>query len=148
MRWHINTLDQQLAQMNEHLSERVWLHHLSETVSTKTKSLKKLTWTRWQSCCIRFHCIGQVYLIKWPASVRWHLFSQMTELVMVTLFTPFSLFSGMKGDTKRRLPSITLNLHQNKFETLVLTHSSPRGEICELSYRSRTRTSPHPGRKR
>lgn len=80
--------------------------------------------------------------------IRRHLFSQMTELVMVTLFTPFSLFSAMKGDTKRRLLSITLNSPQNNIEMLVLTHDSPRGEICESSYRLRTRTSPHPGRKR
>lgn len=81
-----------------------------------------------------------------------HSFSQMTELVMVTLFTPFSLFGAIEGDTKRHPYSITLNLPQNKFETLVLTHDGPRGEICESSFRSKTRpTSPppiHPGRKR
>lgn len=76
-----------------------------------------------------------------------HLFSQMTGLVMVTLFTPFNLLRAMKGDTKRRLLSITLNSPQNNFEMLVLTHDSPRGEICESSYRLRARTSPPPRKK-
>lgn len=82
------------------------------------------------------------------ANLHRHLFSRMTERVMATLFTPFSLSSAMKGDTKHRLRSITLNSPQNNFETLVLTHDSPRGEISESSYRLRARSSPHLRRKR
>lgn len=62
-------------------------------------------------------------------------FSQMTGVVMETHLTPFSLLNAIKGNTKRQLLSITLNSPHNNFETLVLTHEGPRGEISESTYR-------------
>lgn len=77
---------------------------------------------------------GHLFIIE---NTHQRLFSQMTELVMVMLFTPFSRCKVIKGDTKRHPPTITLNLPQNKFEMPVLTNDSPRGEVCESSYRLR-----------
>lgn len=51
-------------------------------------------------------------------------FSRMTGLVMATLFASFSLLSAMKGDTKHRPLSITLNSPQNNFKAAVLTHKA------------------------
>lgn len=67
-------------------------------------------------------------------------FSHMTGLVMATLFASFSLLSAMKGDTKRRPLSITLNSPQNNFKTAVLTHTA----APEVTFMNRA-IDPEPG---